>query len=146
MKKLLMTLLTALTLLVITACGTADTDDQANGDNPENGTSEVSEGNNDAVEENEASEETETNEVAETEDEATTENDREVITEEATFTGVQDTHSIEVQTESEVLALQTLDPGVADVDFQAIEAGTPVIIHYYQNENEQNILTKFEIQ
>ncbi|WP_019155307.1 hypothetical protein [Robertmurraya massiliosenegalensis] len=146
MKKLLMTLLTGLTLLVMTACGTADTEDQASSDNPENGTSEVAEENNDAVDENEASEETETNDAAETEDQATTENDREVITEETTFNGVVDTHSIEVQNESDVLVLQTLDPGVADIDFQAVEAGTPVIIHYYQNENDQNILTEFEIQ
>lgn len=136
MKKLLWTLLTAVALLVITACGTGNDENQGAEENPDNETNEV-------VEENNETSHAGDDEEAET-DEQVTEDDRAVIKEEATYTGMQDPHSIEVKTESDVLALQILDPGVADVDFEAIEPDTPVTIEYYQNEEGQNILTNIE--
>lgn len=129
MKKLIWVLLTALALLVMTACGTADTEDKTTGDDQK-------------VETNQAEE----NSVDETEtvEEDTATESEDVIVEEATYVGMADPHTIEVNTETDTIALQILDPGVQDVDFEAIEEEAHVTIEYHK-EGEQNILTGIEI-
>lgn len=133
MKKLIWVLLTALALLVMTACGTADTEDKTTGDDQQVETNQAEEN---------AVEETETNEEAVEEDTATETED--AIVEEATYVGMADPHTIEVNTETDTISLQILDPGVQDVDFEAIEEDAHVTIEYHK-EGEQNILTGIEI-
>ncbi|MEQ2527262.1 hypothetical protein EKG37_15875 [Robertmurraya yapensis] len=140
MKKLIWVLLTALALLVMTACGTADTEDKTTGDDQKVETNQAEEN---AVDETETVEEdTATDEKAVEEDTATESED--VIVEEATYVGMADPHTIEVNTETDTIALQILDPGVQDVDFEAIEEEAHVTIEYHK-EGEQNILTGIEI-
>ncbi|TKC16312.1 hypothetical protein [Robertmurraya kyonggiensis] len=133
MKKLIWVLLTALALLVMTACGTADTEDKTTGDDQQVETNQAEEN---------AVDETETDEEAVEEDTATETED--VIVEEATYVGMADPHTIEVNTETDTISLQILDPGVQDVDFEAIEEEAHVTIEYHK-EGEQNILTGIEI-
>lgn len=139
MKKLIWVLLTALALLVMTACGTAETEDKTTGDDQQVETNQTEEN---AVEETETETETETDEEAVEEDTATETED--VIVEEATYVGMADPHTIEVNTETDTISLQILDPGVQDVDFEAIEEDAHVTIEYHK-EGEQNILTGIEI-
>lgn len=133
MKKLIWVLLTALALLVMTACGTADTEDKTAGNDQKVETNQAEEN---------AVDETETDEEAVEEDTATETED--VIVEEATYVGMADPHTIEVNTETDTISLQILDPGVQDVDFEAIEEDAHVTIEYHK-EGEQNILTGIEI-
>ncbi|MFZ3590596.1 hypothetical protein ACOI1C_15430 [Bacillus sp. DJP31] len=67
----------------------------------------------------------------------------EVITEEAAYAGQIDSNSIEVNTESQTLALQIGE--VKDVDWNSIEKDAPVVIEYYKNENGQHILTNIDV-
>lgn len=127
-------------MLFITACGTATTEEEAD---PGNGANEAVEEENTAEEDNPVEQEEEP--VAE-EDEGAAEPGADVIREEAVYVGMADPHTIEVETESETIALQILDPGVADIDFEAIEPNTNCTIEYYKNEHGQNILTDFEIK
>ncbi|WP_449619799.1 hypothetical protein [Robertmurraya sp. Marseille-Q9965] len=133
MKKLIWVLVTALALLVMTACGAADTEDKTAGDGQKVETNQAEEN---------AVDETETDEEAVEEDTATETED--VIVEEATYVGMADPHTIEVNTETDTISLQILDPGVQDVDFEAIEEDAHVTIEYHK-EGEQNILTGIEI-
>lgn len=131
MKRLILMSLTALALLVMTACGTADTDDSANGADEGNGSSEV-------VEEND--------EVTEGTDgeEATEEDDQEIIQDTGAYVGMADPHTIEVNTESNgTLSLQT---GEVDYDFESIEENAHVAIKYFENEHGQNVLTSIEVK
>lgn len=141
MKRLLLMFMTVFALLVMTACGTADTDENANGSEEGNGTSEVIEENNEDTE----SEIEPADEEVTDGDAAAGEADSDVIRVEGSYTGLMDPHSIEVITEDEPLALQVLDPAVADVDFEAMEPNAPVIIEYVE-EGEQNILKSIEVQ
>lgn len=135
-------LVTAIALLVMTACGTADTEDNANGDSQGNGTSEVVEENETAVEETETDTEEQVTEEEEGDQAAETEAD--VIREEAAYVGMADPHTIEVNTETDTIALQILE--VEDVNFEEIEENAHVIIEYYENDEGQNILTDIEVQ
>lgn len=144
MKKLIWVLLTVMALLMMTACGTAETDDKANGTDEGNGSSEVVENNDEEVAEETETETDADDEGKVEEEEKATEKASETIREEAAFVGVVDPHSIEVNTEFETIVLQTLD--VQDVDFEAIEDNAHVIIEYYKNAEGQNILTKMEVK
>ncbi|PLS18530.1 hypothetical protein CVD28_05160 [Bacillus sp. M6-12] len=68
---------------------------------------------------------------------------KEIIKEEAAYSGQIDGNSIEVITDSETMALQLGE--VEGIDWSSIEEKAPVIISYYKNNKGQNILTKFEI-
>lgn len=141
MKKLIWVLLTALALLVMTACGTADTEDKTTGDDQKVETNQAEEN---AVEETETDEEAVEEDTATENETQSTENAQDVIVEEATYVGMADPHTIEVNTETDTISLQILDPGVQDVDFEAIEEDAHVTIEYHK-EGEQNILTGIEI-
>lgn len=143
MKRMILMLMTVFSLLVMTACGTADKDENANGSEEGNGTSQVEENNDDAANdtENEPGDEEVTDGDA-TEDDV----DMEIIKVEGSYTGLMDPHSIEVITEDEPLALQILDPAVADVKFEEIDANAHVIIEYYKNDVGQNILKNIDVQ
>ncbi|WP_456277182.1 hypothetical protein [Bacillus sp. AK128] len=67
----------------------------------------------------------------------------EVITEEAAYVGQVDTNSIEVNTESETITLQTGE--VTSVDWNSIEKNAHVVVEYYQNENDQYVLTDITV-
>lgn len=131
-------LLTVFALLVMTACGTADTDDSANGTDEGNGSSEV-------VEENDGEEVEGSDEHEATEEvDPTTETEANIIQDTGAFGGMADPHTIEVATESNgVIALQTLE---VEYDFESVEQDAPVAIKYYENEHGQNILTSFEVK
>lgn len=129
MKRLIWMFLTALVLLVMTACGTADTEEHANGTDEGNGSSEVVE---------------ETDQEGTDDGDQAEETDPELIKEEAAFVGMIDNHSIEVNTETETIVLQTLE--VEDVDFGEIEENAHVLIEYFKNDDGQNVLTNIEIK
>lgn len=135
MKRLILMSLTALALLVMTACGAADTEDNANGADEGNGSSEV-------VEENdEATEGTDGEEATEEED---AETDAEIIQDTGAYVGMADPHTIEVNSESNgTLSLQT---GEVDYDFESIEENAHVAIKYFENEHGQNVLTSIEVK
>lgn len=141
MKKQLLMLLTAIALLMMTACGTADTDKKVNGSDEGNGSSEAVKDN-----EDEGVEDTDTDadKEEEVEKEQATETDVEKIREEAAFVGMIDNNSIEVNTEFETIVLRTSE--VKNVDFGAIEENAHVIIEYYKNKEGQNILTDIEVK
>lgn len=136
-------LLTAFVLLVMTACGTADTDENANGENQGNGSSEVVENEEEAVEEETETETEEQVEEQEGTQENASETDENVIREEAAYVGMADPHTIEVNTETETIALQILD--VEGVNFEEIEENAHVVIEYYKNDEGQNVLTDIEV-
>lgn len=143
MKRVILMFMTVFSLLVITACGTADTDENANGSKEGNGTSQVEENNDGAAKDTENG----SGDEAVSDGEATEDDgDVEIITVEGSYTGLMDPHSIEVITEDEPLALQILDPSVADVDFEGMEPNVPVIIEYYKNDVGQNILKDIDVR
>lgn len=65
------------------------------------------------------------------------------ITVKAIYIGLHDPHTIQVKTETEEIDLQILELD-KEVDFEAIEMGTEVIITYYTNEYGQNVLTDID--
>ncbi|MBM6618743.1 hypothetical protein [Bacillus suaedaesalsae] len=64
--------------------------------------------------------------------------------EEAAYVGQIDSNSIEVNTESRTLALQI--GGVKDVNWSKIKKNAAVVVEYYQNEENQYILTKIIVK
>ncbi|RFU70480.1 hypothetical protein D0469_05980 [Peribacillus saganii] len=93
---------------------------------------------------NQEGKETQTEEVKEKADSGSKKEEmRDIIKEEAAYSGQIDGKSIEVNTESKTMALQI--GNVTDVDWNSIEKNVPVLISYYKNENGQFVLTKFEI-
>jgi sporulation protein YlmC with PRC-barrel domain len=123
MKWLKMIPMLMIVVLTLAACGlgndgsSKDTQDQAE---PVNG----------------AGENTETNQ----EDKET---EKEVVKEEAAYVGLVDANSIQVNTESRELTLEIAE--VAGVEWSSIAKNSQVIIEYYQNENDQYMLTSIKV-
>jgi sporulation protein YlmC with PRC-barrel domain len=68
----------------------------------------------------------------------------EVIKEEAAYVGQIDSNSIEINTETETLALQTGE--IKNVDWASITKNSSVVIEYYKNENGQHILKSISVK
>lgn len=149
MKRLLQMCMFVCLIGLLAACGSAN-EAQEGANTVEN--SEVAENNsssNDdgAADEDHATPEEESNDPAETEEAPEQNKDDEAVdtvTAEGTFIGLADSHTIEVETEDETIALQILD--FPDDDWGSIEMGTPITIEYYENENGQLILTDYTLE
>ncbi|MBE4908426.1 hypothetical protein IMZ08_10195 [Bacillus luteolus] len=71
------------------------------------------------------------------------ETEKEMVREEGAYVGQVDANSIQVNTESQSLTLQTTE--VTGVDWSSIVKNAHVIIEYYQNENDQYMLTSINV-
>ncbi|MGJ9458000.1 hypothetical protein [Oceanobacillus sp. CF4.6] len=160
-KKLYFLLVSALFLVVLTACGGTN-------ENDEGTETETEESEADVTEESAEQEDIENNEEAGTEDSAPdddqdeasepaeeeaekeddeSENDdaaTDTIKEEATYSGQGDPHTIEVETADETIALQIIE--FMEDDWASLEPGTPMSIEYYKNEMGQLILVDYTVE
>ncbi|WP_249870504.1 hypothetical protein [Oceanobacillus saliphilus] len=163
-KKLYFILISALFLVVLTACGgtTADQDESEPEEN------EVDETEESAVQDSPETEsdadadvetDSDTEDSSASDDQGTTsepeeeqadgddqsENaDVETVKEEATYNGQGDPHTIEVKTADSTIALQIT--AFMDDDWSSVEPGTPMTIEYYENEAGQLILANYSME
>ena len=148
MKNKIIMFLILLMIGVLTACGnTSESPENTNTDEVNELEEEVEEDSNPPAET-----ETEESEGNEGQDESaepgesvpeenTGDHDVETVTEDVTYTGLADPHTIEVESEDGTIALQILD--FMDDDWESIEMGIPMTIEYYKNEQDQFILTDY---
>lgn len=143
MKKYILVLLTALALMVMTACGTTEKEENA-GQEQGNGSSEVVEENDGAVEEEPVEEDTDGEEAVDEEDASTPVTNAEILQDTGAYVGMADPHTIEVNTESSgALALQI---GEVEYDFDSIKTNAEVAIKFYKNADGQNVLTEIKVK
>ncbi|WP_087972198.1 hypothetical protein [Oceanobacillus rekensis] len=158
-KKLYFLLMSALFLVVLTACG-GTTENEEGTETEESG----ADGTDGSVEE---SDEVENNEEAETEnstpaddqdeetesveeaDEEIAESENgdgaaEIIKEEVTYSGQGDPHTIEVETDKGTMALQITE--FMDDDWASLEPGTRMTIEYYENDMSQLMLVDYTVE
>lgn len=143
--------LSILIIGVLTACGsTSENQNDTNTGEVDELEDEVEEGSNSNVDT--GTEETEGNEgqdeSAEPEEtvpeENTDDQSIETVTEDVTYIGLADPHTIEVESKDGTIALQILD--FMDNDWESIEMGTQMTIQYYKNEQGQLMLTDYTIK
>lgn len=156
-RKFWSLLLSVMLIGLLAACGTTETatkdkNDSAEHQHHEKTASKTQEASNSETkataenmndktassDENGASNETSTNGTS------TDKKEQDVMTKDVTYTGLADPHTIEVKDGEEYMTLQ-IDPDTAN-EWENISENTVVTIHYYQNENGQNVLVHYTVK
>jgi len=150
-RKWLSLLVSIIFIGFVSACGTAETKDNAKNEHTtEEKTIDSTNKENDknsSVDESENSSKTdEENGTSNTNENGSTTNveDLDLIKKDVIYTGLADPHTIEVKDGEEYLTLQ-IDPDTTD-EWEKIAEDTTVTIEYYENEYGQNILVRYTVK